>query len=117
MACASDKLWRKPRTCAWGEWSMCRYVLLIALATLVGVSRPIQAGSWPQFRGPASSAKAVGDQKLPTLIGPEQGVIWKTPLPPGHSSPVVYGDRIYLTGVRGKALVTIGIDRNSGKVL
>jgi len=77
----------------------------------------IDAGSWPQFRGPGGKGVADSEQKLPTEIGPEQNVVWKVSMPPGHSSPIVHGDRIYLTAVRGKALVTLGIDRNSGKIL
>ena len=40
---------------------------------------------------------------------------WRLALPPGHSSPILLGDRIYLTGFRGDALVTIAIDRTTGQ--
>lgn len=72
-------------------------------------------GAWSQFRGPASAATAVGNKVLPTEIGPKQYVLWKTALPNGHSSPVVHGDRVYLTGVVDQKLVTIGLDRSTGK--
>src|SRR5262249_21596494 len=76
------------------------------------------ADSWPQFRGPGARAVAADGQKLPAQIGPDQNVLWKTPLPPGHSSPVVHGDRIYLTAVRDKKqLLTIALDRATGRVL
>jgi outer membrane protein assembly factor BamB len=76
------------------------------------------ADSWPQFRGPGSKAVAPDGTKLPTQIGPDQHVLWKTPLPPGHSSPVVQGHRIYLTAVKDKKqLVTIALDRKTGSVL
>ena len=61
------------------------------------------APSWRQFRGPSGSV-AVGTKGLPTEIGPKQYVIWKTPLPKGHSSPVVDGDRIFLTKPLGTGL-------------
>jgi outer membrane protein assembly factor BamB len=54
---------------------------------------------------------------LPTKIGPTTNVVWKTELPPGHSSPVVVGDRIYVTAVRDQKLLTIALDRANGKVL
>jgi outer membrane protein assembly factor BamB len=73
--------------------------------------------SWPQFRGPGGSAIAVGDRPLPAEIGPDQYVVWKTPLPPGHSSPVIHGDRIYLTAVKDRKLFTIGLDRKTGQEL
>jgi outer membrane protein assembly factor BamB len=72
---------------------------------------------WPQFRGVNGSCVAAGDQKLPAEIGPEQNVLWKTALPPGHSSPIVWGERIFLTAMRDQKLLTMGLDRASGKVL
>src|ERR1051326_1780804 len=73
--------------------------------------------SWPQFRGTDNKGVATDEQKLPTEIGPDQNVIWKTPLPPGHSSPVVWGPFIFLTAERDGKLLTIEIDRPSGRIL
>ena len=73
--------------------------------------------SWPQFRGHNASGLATNERPLPTKIGPDTNVVWKTELPPGHSSPVIFGNRIYLTGVRDGKLVTLGLDRTTGKVL
>jgi outer membrane protein assembly factor BamB len=76
------------------------------------------AEDWPQFRGPRSSGKAVPEQPLPTNIGPDKHVLWKTALPPGHSSPAIVGDNIFLTAVVEKErLETICLDRASGKIL
>jgi outer membrane protein assembly factor BamB len=72
---------------------------------------------WPQFRGRNCSGKAATDAPLPSDIGPKTNVLWKTPLCPGHSSPVVVGDRIYLTAVREKKLLTIALDRKDGRIL
>ena len=93
---------------------------LVWLFAAVLGANPVAGDSraeWPQFRGPNSSARAVGAAPLPAELGPETNVIWKTALPPGHSSPVIAGRRIYLTGERDKKLWTIGIDCDSGKVL
>jgi outer membrane protein assembly factor BamB len=76
------------------------------------------AEDWPQFRGSHSSGRAVPEGPLPADIGPEKQGVWKTELPPGHSSPVIVGDKIFLTAVRDKEhLETICLDRGSGKVL
>ncbi len=96
---------------------MKQFPLLLALMFLLELIPTIRAGDWPQFRGPNCSGRAVGNQPLPTEIGPSTNVLWKTDLPPGHSSPVVVGDRIYVTAVKEKKLVTIALDRNSGKIL
>ncbi len=78
-----------------------------------------KATAWPQFRGRNSTGLAATAQALPEKIGPDsKNIVWKTELPPGHSSPVVCGDRVYITGIRdGKKLVTIGLDRADGKIL
>jgi outer membrane protein assembly factor BamB len=55
---------------------------------------------WPGFRGP--TGQGVASAKLPVTWSMEENVAWKTPLPgPGASSPVVFGDRIYLTCYTG----------------
>lgn len=76
-----------------------------------------RAGDWTQFRGPNASGLAVSSARLPAEIGPDKRVLWKTPLPPGHSSPAVAGDRIYLTAERDGKLLSIGLDRATGNVL
>ena len=55
------------------------------------------AQEWPQFRGPGSNGLTL-TQGLPTEWGPEEGLTWKVPLPGrGWSSPVVSGDRVFVT--------------------
>lgn len=54
---------------------------------------------WPQFRGPHSSGVA-DDPDLPDTWSTTRNVVWKTEIPgSGWSSPVVWGDRIFLTSV------------------
>ncbi len=78
---------------------------------------PAAAGDWPQFRGPNGSGVAEGDWDLPVEFSPQEGVMWSLAVPPGISSPVVVGDRIYITGLRGKDLLTLAIDKSTGKIL
>jgi len=57
------------------------------------------AGSWPSFRGPNASGIAEG-QNLPDAWNAKTGenILWRTPLPGlAHSSPIVWGNRIYVT--------------------
>ena len=57
------------------------------------------AGSWPSFRGPAASGIADG-MRLPDTWNVSAGtnIKWKTPIPGlAHSSPIVWGDRIFVT--------------------
>ncbi len=75
------------------------------------------ADSWSRFRGDNGSGLASSAAKLPADIGPDRHVVWKTELPPGHSSPAVQDGRIFLTAVRDQKLVTIGVDQATGKIL
>ena len=74
------------------------------------------ASDWPQFRGPNASgvSEATG---LAVEFGPGKNVVWKTAVPPGHSSPSVAGDRIFLTAVENEKLFTIALDRATGRIL
>lgn len=91
--------------------------LLRFLLFWLTVASPLCAGPWPQFHGPRSNGIADGIAPLPTDLGPEKNLAWKTTTPAGHSSPVVWGNRVFLTGARGETLLTIGLDATSGRVL
>jgi outer membrane protein assembly factor BamB len=57
------------------------------------------AGAWPSFRGPQASGVADG-QRLPDRwdAATGEGILWRAPVPGlGHSSPIVWGDRVYVT--------------------
>lgn len=102
---------------------------------------PAKAPAWPSFRG--VQASGVGEGTTPTAWNGETGtkVLWKTPIPGlAHSSPVVWGDRVYVTttvsteanpllktglygdvdSVESKAEHTwkvLAVDRKTGKIL
>ena len=70
---------------------------------------------WPQFRGPNASGLC-NCGPFPTEFGPQKNVLWRTELPVGNSSPVLVGDRIFLTASEGDDLITICLNRITGKV-
>lgn len=74
-------------------------VLCVLLVTGFITTTPLAAQQWPRFRGPDGSGVAETRQ-LRTLwnVDTSEAIAWKTALPGlGHSSPVVWGDRIFLT--------------------
>lgn len=100
---------------------MMRLVLLMTVFAVV-------AADWPRFRGPTGMGIGTG-KDLPTTWGPKENIVWKTTLVgAGTSSPVVQGDRIYLTsysgfnvpGKRGEMdslkLHLIALDRETGEI-
>jgi outer membrane protein assembly factor BamB len=73
-----------------------RLLLILAAAGL----ELSAADNWPQFRGPQSNGAVADDPRLPDTWSATNNVLWKTDIPgSGWSSPVVWGDRIFLTSV------------------
>jgi len=66
-----------------------------------GKASPGGGGHWARFRGP--TGMGVSDATgLPVEWSDTKNIVWRTALPgPGASSPIVYGDRVYLTCYTG----------------
>jgi outer membrane protein assembly factor BamB len=98
--------------------------VLLCLAAIVGLNAapPEPAGDWPQWRGP--NGAGIGEGAFPDRWSPTEHIAWKTEIPgKGHSSPVVWGDRVFVTtAIEGaeipgwKAPVHLGFDRKPGYV-
>lgn len=74
---------------------------------------------WPRFRGPAGAGISVYTN-IPTSWNGKtgEGVLWKTPLLlKGHSSPVVWGDRVFLSAADPNTRQVLCLDGKSGQVL
>ena len=93
------------------------FAAIIFLLSFAGSAQNAGEVSWPQFRGPNSSG--IGEGRPPVQFGPEKSVRWKTPVGSGLSSPVVWGERIFLTEFdrNSKELATLCIGRRTGKIL
>jgi outer membrane protein assembly factor BamB len=96
---------------------------------------------WPQFRGPAASGIGGGNPPIEWNGESGKNILWRTEIPGlGHSSPIVWGDRIFVTSAvaeKGASTLKTGlygdiepvkdegpqkfnvycIDRKSGKIL
>ncbi len=94
----------------------CLLISVISSAPLVATA----GEDWSQFRGPNGTGVST-TAGLPTEFGPQKNVIWKTPLPPGHSSPVLTQNRIFITAHTNEKenhkLLVICLDRQTGKPL
>ena len=91
-----------------------RKVFLITLSIFMAMTISVEsllANDWPQFRGPGGMG--VSDEKnLPSQWDDTQNLKWKIPLPgPGSSSPLVYGDRLFITCYSG-----YGVENSSSNV-
>ena len=69
---------------------------LIATTALIVIPVLAAVDDWPRWRGPADNGMAKGD--APTEWSETKNIAWKIPIPGrGFSSPVVWGDKIFLT--------------------
>jgi outer membrane protein assembly factor BamB len=86
------------------------------LAAVLVFLVPLAAGEWPQFRGLNSSG--ISDEKnLPVHFGPDLNVVWKTPLPAGHSSPVFSKSQIFVSAYDKDGIYLFALDRKTGSQL
>src|SRR5213594_1386891 len=78
---------------------MTRFLSLIAVVLSLAASPIVSAQNWPMFRGPAASGVADGSPtpvKWDAATG--ENVVWKTPVPGvSVSSPIVWGDRVFVS--------------------
>ena len=82
----------------------CEKSMSIALMVLISGS-VCHGESWPQFRGPDGLGVS-NEKRLPTSWSDSQNLDWKAELPGfGASSPIVLGNRIYVTCYSGYGTV------------
>ena len=77
------------------------------------------ADYWPRWRGPSGQG-LVSDTGYPDRWSDSENIVWKTPVPGnGNSSPIVWGDRIFLTTAYdgGRRLSLLAFRRSDGSLL
>ncbi|MCA9448615.1 MAG: PQQ-binding-like beta-propeller repeat protein [Candidatus Omnitrophica bacterium] len=81
--------------------------------------------NWPDFRGPNHNGYVDPNPDgsplgLPMKWSESENVVWKTPIPlKGWSTPVIWGDKIWLTTATedGHEMYAICVDKNTGEIL
>jgi len=97
------------------------FIPIITFTILTIGTNPILQSetNWPGYRGPRENSRA-DEAKLPIKWSETENVVWKTPVAgKAWSSPVIWGDRIYLTNSNeeGSFYSVVCIDKNTGKVV
>lgn len=88
-------------------------VLLLLLSAVIWVD----AANWPGWRGPNSNG-ASDDPQAPAHWSRTNNVLWRLELPErGNSSPIIWGDRVFVTQAKGKKRALLCVDRDTGKIL
>ncbi len=76
------------------------------------------AENWSTWRGPRGDGSSA-ETRVPVRWSDTEGVVWKTPCPPGHASPIVYNDKIFTAAYDKEtgARLLVCFERRSGKEL
>ncbi|MFV1966200.1 MAG: PQQ-binding-like beta-propeller repeat protein [Pirellulaceae bacterium] len=96
-----------------------RSTLLVGTLALLasGMGRVDAESNWPRWRG--ASADGHSQEKGLPHTWTEDSIVWKTPLNgKGHSSPTIWGNRIFLTSAleQGRQRMVMCIDRRDGTI-
>lgn len=90
---------------------MNRFGFAVVCGLVWGSSIAAQAENWPNWRGPKNDG--ISDEtNIPVKWSTTENVAWKLPMPgPAGSTPVVWGDRVFLTTVDAEGqLLLLAID-------
>ena len=108
------------------RWTITVGLAVLGAAVLFFATRPVidfseeppQKQVWPRFRGPGGlGISASTNVPANWNGGTGEGILWKTKvLLPGHNSPVVWGDRVFLSGADANVREVYCFDALSGNL-
>jgi outer membrane protein assembly factor BamB len=91
----------------------------LILSTLLLSAAAAAPEEWPCWRGPRLDGTST-ETNLPLKWTATDNIAWKTPIPGvGHSSPIIHGDRVFLTSclIKEQKRILLCLDRRDGRVL
>ncbi len=97
---------------------MTKKLCFIFFALFLGTAT-VRAENWPGWRGPRGDGYS-SEKGIPLRWSDTENVLWKTAIPGiGHSSPIVWGDRVFVTSclLKEQLRVLVCLDRRDGKIL
>jgi outer membrane protein assembly factor BamB len=113
------KTFRKGEAFQLVHWSISAFLLCALQPIWTARSEGGSAENWPAFRGPGAYGHAMKAQPpLDWSVETGKNIVWKTPIPKsGMSSPVVWGDKIILTGGDAEGRQVYGFETATGKLI
>lgn len=97
----------------------CQRVVILGLSLFMVSSLfdPAEAANWPRFWGPNGSGTAA-DKDIPIQWNDKEGLLWKVPIPGlGNSSPIVWGDKVFVQSATEAERKLICFSTADGKIL
>jgi outer membrane protein assembly factor BamB len=92
---------------------------LLGVVVLVMLAQEVRAEDWPGWRGPRLDGSSI-EKNLPITWNNKENIAWRADIPGvGHSSPIVVGDRVFVTSclLEEGERVLYCLDRREGKKL
>src|SRR5271165_6764768 len=96
-------------------------ILVLSMLSLPGAGVPAEGGQpkptvWNQWRGPTRDGQVGGAGWPARLSDGSLKLLWRVPLGPSYSGPIVAEDLVFTTATKNKELeVVIALDRKTGK--
>ncbi len=91
--------------------------LLLIAALLTTFATGLAADNWPTWRGPSRDGVST-ETNLPVAWSPTEHITWKLEMPAwSGSTPIVWGERIFLNVADGTDLWLWSLDRTKGDIL
>ncbi len=88
--------------------------LVATACAIASFLAPLQAENWPQWRGPSANGISP-ETNLPVKWSPTENIAWRLPLPSwSGSTPIVWGEHIFLNVAENGSLFLWAVDRNKG---
>ena len=132
-----DKLNQQIRTAIYARWTVTVGLLILASSAMFLATRPwidfsaadMQVTSypsmeeikknWPRFHGPGGLGISAYTNAPSSWNGKkDEAILWKSKVPmPGHNSPIVWEDRVFVTGANINTREVYCFDALSGKLL
>lgn len=91
------------------------HFLVAMVAAALGAQDVRGEEGWPRFRGPAGQGVAAAGN--PPISFDARDALWRSEVPGGHSSPSIWGDRIFLSTVADGKLECRAYDRTNGRLI
>ncbi len=86
-------------------------------AVLLLVTENAAAQNWPAWRGPGAMG-VTSETDLPIKWSPTENVRWKVALPErGNATPIVWGDKVFVTQAEGDQRLLYCLNRTDGSLL
>ena len=127
----ADQLKEQVTNAKFARWAVTGGLAVLVLGSLFMVTRPqidfAKSGTanrnsfteWASFRGPNGAGISAYTNVPSSWDGKTaQGILWKTEIPlPGNNSPVVWGDRVFLSGADPNNRQVFCFDASTGQLL